>query len=221
VSTAPRRRTIAAKNVHARQTFSLTACSKPAGTNKSSNWKQGWSNPAVTFVSGWLSDYCNNSCICYATVYFCRLPPFHHLQGCWPFIKSAFCLVGDASRGRDGHEGMQQAECKGQGQGADAAATPEQGTGANQPQTAPAPDLDDLANMMQELDTREYYVIGPDVSPCLKIALTLSTTQHIYTYSCLRLFCYGATSQHFGMHQLLTSCCPSMGGGRASVHHLC
>ncbi len=148
---------------------------------------------------------------------FCRLPPFHHLQGCWPSDKSVLLLAGDASQRQDGQVSMQQAECKGQVQGADAAATSEQGTGANQPRAAPAPDLDDLADMMQELDSRGNAMIDPDVSAHLKVALTSSTTQHIYTYMCLRLCCSGATSQHFGLHQALTFCCPSTGGRRASA----
>jgi len=54
---------------------------------------------------------------------------------------------------------MQQAECKGKAQGADADQdTGDPNTGASQPHAAPAPDLNDLA------DSRGYAVIGPDVS---------------------------------------------------------
>ena len=61
---------------------------------------------------------------------------------------------------------MPQAERQGQAQGAGDAATSEQGTGANQPQTAPAPDLDDLADVEQELqeDSTGYTKMCPDVS---------------------------------------------------------
>ena len=75
-------------------------------------------------------------------------------------------LAGDASQHQDGQASMQQAECKGQAQGADAAATSGQGTGANEPQTAPAPDLDDL------VDSRGYAAVDSNVSTHLKVALT-------------------------------------------------
>ena len=49
-------------------------------------------------------------------------------------------LAGDGSQRQDCQESMPQAERQGQAQGAGDAAVSEQGTGANQPQTAPAPD---------------------------------------------------------------------------------
>jgi hypothetical protein len=49
-------------------------------------------------------------------------------------------------------------------------------------QTAPAPDMGDLADLMQGLDSRGKAVIGPDVSTHLKVALSSSTTQYIYIY---------------------------------------
>jgi len=82
-------------------------------------------------------------------------------------------LAGDASQRQDCQESMQQADCKGQDLGAGAAATSEQGTGANEPRAAPAADLDDLA------DSRSYAVIDSDVSTHLKVALTSLTTHHI------------------------------------------
>ena len=99
----------------------------------------------------------------------CRLPPFHHLQGCWPFPESVLLLAGDASQRQDGQASMPQAECKGQGQGADAAAISGQGTGASQPRAAPAPDLDDLANLMSGSDSRGKALLDADVSPQLKL----------------------------------------------------
>ncbi len=76
-----------------------------------------------------------------------------------------------------GQESMQQAECKGQVQGADAATTSEQGKGANQPRAAPAPDLDDPTNLKQGLDSRES-------SPCFDRSRckhsAQRTTQHVY-----------------------------------------
>ncbi len=81
-------------------------------------------------------------------------------------------LAGDASQRQDCQESMQQADCKGQDLGAGAAATSEQGTGANEPRAAPAADLDDLA------DSRSYAVIDSDVTH-LKVALTSLTTHHI------------------------------------------
>ena len=80
---------------------------------------------------------------------------------------------------------MQQAECKGQGQGAGDAATSDQGTGASQPKASPAPDLDDLANLMSGLDSRGKAVIGPDVSTHPKAALTSSMIQNMYVYLCM------------------------------------
>ena len=91
------------------------------------------------------------------------------MQGCWPFPESVLLLAGDASQRQDGQASMPQAECKGQGQGADAAATSGQGTGASQPRAAPAPDLDDLANLMSGLDSRGKALLDADVSPHLKL----------------------------------------------------
>ncbi len=84
---------------------------------------------------------------------------YHPLQGCWPLHKSILLVAGGASQSQNGQESMQQAECKGKAQGADADQdTGDPNTGASQPHAAPAPDLNDLA------DSRGYAVIGPDVS---------------------------------------------------------
>lgn len=73
--------------------------------------------------------------------------------------KSILLVAGGASQSQNGQESMQQAECKGKAQGADADQdTGDPNTGASQPHAAPAPDLNDLA------DSRGYAVIGPDVS---------------------------------------------------------
>ncbi|DBA70188.1 TPA: hypothetical protein ACH3X2_012232 [Trebouxia sp. C0005] len=70
--------------------------------------------------------------------------------------------AGDASQCQDGQESIPLAECKGQVQGTDAAATSEQGTGASQPNAAPASDVDDLADLMHGLDPRGKAVIDAD-----------------------------------------------------------
>ena len=68
--------------------------------------------------------------------------------------KSILLVAGGASQSQNGQESMQQAECKGKAQGADADQdTGDPNTGASQPHAAP-----DLA------DSRGYAVIGPDVS---------------------------------------------------------
>ena len=78
---------------------------------------------------------------------------------------------------------MARNACTVQVQGADAAVTSEQGTGASQPHAAPAPDLDGLANMMQGLDSRGWAVMDAHVSTHRKVALISSTTQHICIYA--------------------------------------
>ncbi len=82
---------------------------------------------------------------------------------------------------------MQQAECKGQGQGAGDAATSDQGTGASQPKASPAPDLDDLANLMSGLDSRGKAVIGPDVSIDIindtkHVCISMHVHMYVYIY---------------------------------------
>ncbi len=148
----------------------------------------------MVVVSWWLFDCCGISCICCAVMSFCRLAPFHHLQGCWPFVQCVLFLADGASQHQDGQESMPQAECKGQAQGAGDAATSEQGTGASQPKASPAPDLDDLADLMQGLDSRGKAVIGPDVGTHFKVALTSSTTHNIsiyaQTHACLNICAY-------------------------------
>jgi len=85
--------------------------------------------------------------------------------------QSVLFLAGDASQLKAGQKSMQQAERKGPVQGADAAATSGQGTGASQAKALPAPYLDELADLKQRLDSRGTAVIGPDVSTHLKSAL--------------------------------------------------
>ena len=85
---------------------------------------------------------------------------------------------------------MPQAECQGQAQGAGDAAPSQQGTGANQQQTAPAPDLDDLANLMQGLDSRGKALMDPDVGPHLRFVLTSSTAQYKHMRMYLHMLAY-------------------------------
>ena len=129
-------------------------------------------------------------------------------------------LAGDASQCQDGQESIPLAECKGQVQGTDAAATSEQGTGASQPNAAPASDVDDLADLMHGLDPRGKAVIDADVSTHLRVALT-SSPQYTYVYVCLHMYCLGATFQHFGVQQVRISFERVPLERRASVHHLC
>ena len=90
---------------------------------------------------------------------------------------------------------MPQAESEGQAQGAGDAATSEQGTAASQPQTAPALDLDDLANLMQGLDSRGKALVDADVGPHLRVALTLSTAQHKHMCMYLHMCAYVCAAQ--------------------------
>ena len=133
---------------------------------------------------------------------------------------------------------MHQAECKSKVQGANAAVTSEQGTGASQPKAAPTPDLDDLTDLMNGLNPRGKAVIDADVSTHLKVALTSSTQYkfiHVHKHMQIYMYIYIYVptyvllgEQHFNTlacskcsFLLRESSCPSIGERRVSVHHLC